>query len=180
MRISYSTGASGATGGGAGQIVPPQTISVTPGETLTITVGAGGAGGSAGASGGAGGVSKITRSNGSVLLTTAGGLSGGNANGTTVGSAGHVTNGLNDTQISIAGYSSANGSAASTTAGGAGGRTTIAGAQNHCTAGGGGAANTAGGAASGYGGCAGGGGGSGASGGNGAVGYVKIVPISNE
>ena len=185
MRITYvNITTNGATGGGGGQIVvgtipvgTGEANSVNPGEELKVIVGAGGAGGASGSAGSAGGVTKITRKNGTVLLSTAGGSTGGNPDGTTVGQAGHITNGLNSTQITKSGYSSTAGSAANGQSGGAGGRTVLNNVENHCSPGGGGSENTAGGNAIGVGGCGGGGGGgggSGAAGGSGSIGYALI------
>ena len=74
-------GAGGETGrddgvqGGAGGALCYGTIPVTPGESLTITVGAGGNGGSSGGNGTAGGTTTISR--GATNLITAGGGSRG-------------------------------------------------------------------------------------------------------
>lgn len=194
MRIFYyDTGTTGGSGGGSGHIVPMQKISVNSGEVLTITVGKGGNGGIAGhydssgnaydSSSGEGAsadmVSKITRANGSVLITSASNISsagatGGNPNGTTVGAKGYITNGLNNSQITVSGYSNTNGEAANSTNGGNGGSTTLNNVSMHCSPGTGGTSGSAGSAATGYGGCGGGGGGAGAAGGAGAPGYVKI------
>ena len=194
MRIYYiDTGTTGGTGGGAGQIVPEQTIAVTPGDILTIQVGAGGAGGKAGyyeedatlvdSGNGEGAnseiVSKITNSEGIILLTTAtsvssAGATGGNPNGSTVGKAGYITNGRNLSKVAVAGYSNTDGETADTTTGGLGGKTTLEDTEAHCSAGAGGTSGNAGADATGYGGCGGGGGGAGADGGAGAGGYVMI------
>lgn len=64
-------GASGGAGGGLSY----GTFAVTPGETLTITVGTGGNGGGAGNNGGAGGTSSISR--GATVLLQGGGGQGG-------------------------------------------------------------------------------------------------------
>jgi hypothetical protein len=74
-------GAGGETGrddgvqGGAGGALCYGTIPVTPGESLTITVGAGGNGGDSGGDGGTGGTTTISR--GATNLITAGGGSRG-------------------------------------------------------------------------------------------------------
>ena len=75
------TSNSSGGGGGGGALSWTNNISVTPGETLTVEVGAGGVGGdSTGSAGGDGGDTIISRS-GTVLLS-AGGGSGGLANAT--------------------------------------------------------------------------------------------------
>jgi len=182
MRVIWDQKSPGA-GGGAGQIVPEQIISVTPGDNLSVVVGAGGAGGALKANGiGANEsiVSKILTSDGITLITTATnptsmGATGGNYNGTTVGSAGFITNGLANTQITMEGYSNTNGSKASGDNGGAGGKTVLAGKEVHCSPGAGGVGIGATGSnATGFGGCGGGGAGAGGKGGAGAPGYVKI------
>lgn len=177
MRINYSVGTKGGTGGGTGQIVPQQKISVTPGDTLTITVGAGGAGGAKNQAGKNGGLSKITDSSGKVLITTLGASAiGGNYDGTTVGTKGAITNGKNSNAITMDGFSGADGKAANGYAGGAGGQIILFGDELSCTPGGGGPNGNNGGDAqnSGGGGCGGGGGAAGKSGGKGSDGYVMI------
>lgn len=63
-------------GGGGGALAYANSISTTPGETLTITVGTGGSGGgTGGGNGGAGGNSSVSR--GATVLCSAGGGSGG-------------------------------------------------------------------------------------------------------
>lgn len=62
-------------GGGAGGLSYDNTISVTPGETLTVAVGSGGAGGAQQASGGNGGVSSVSRG-GTALISATGGTGG--------------------------------------------------------------------------------------------------------
>ncbi|MBQ7287738.1 MAG: hypothetical protein IJW73_08270, partial [Candidatus Gastranaerophilales bacterium] len=125
-------------------------------------------------------VSKITDGSGLILIATAtnvsaAGATGGNSDGTTVGTKGYITSGRNTTQITMEGFSNTNGNTADTTTGGNGGTTTIEGAEMHCSPGAGGTSGNAGGDATGYGGCGGGGGGAGAKGGKGAGGYVKIT-----
>jgi hypothetical protein len=72
---SNSTNYYGGLGGGAGQSVIKKLISVTPGHTLSITIGAGGAGGAAGTNyGSSGGNTTIVDSTTSTTLLT---LSGG-------------------------------------------------------------------------------------------------------
>lgn len=81
----------GVTGGGGGGLAYG-TITVTPGETLTITVGTGGTAGGAGGNGGAGGATTLARG-ATVLLSGGGGLGGQNrstatrAGGTSTGTA---------------------------------------------------------------------------------------------
>lgn len=75
--------AAGSAGGGGGN-AKDGVYSVTPGEVLTIVVGAGGAGGSGGASptnGATGGTSYIQRSNGTTLCSASGGGGGFAGNG---------------------------------------------------------------------------------------------------
>lgn len=62
----------GAANGGSGGYYQNQTISVTPGETLTITIGAGGAGGTSGGDGGTGGTTSIYRGASSLYIATGG------------------------------------------------------------------------------------------------------------
>ena len=69
-----STGAGGG-GGGAGQSAVDQLLTVSPGETLTITIGAGGKGALA-ASGSAGGTTSVVGSVSGTLITLTGGLGG--------------------------------------------------------------------------------------------------------
>ena len=181
MKIMYKAQNKGGSGGAAGAVVPKQKISAS--GNLTIVVGAGGSGGTAGSgynsagifshstNGSRGGQSMIKNSSGAILLqtSTAGG-GGGIAAGSAVGAA-RISNGKNDTAISMSGFSTAGSSASPSTTGTAGGRTTIDGA-NYCSAGSG--SSGTGGSATSYGGCGGGGGGSGYNGGKGAPGYVKI------
>jgi len=185
MQITYNEIGSG-TGGGAGQIVPEQLVDVIPGETLSIIVGKGGAGGILNQNGqGANSeiISKIVTSDGKTLITTASnitgmGASGGSFDGTTVGIAGYVNNGLTSDKITIEGYSNTNGGAISNFKGGDGGKTILAGIETQCSPGAGGSTEGVnGGDAIGYGGCGGGGAGAGGIGGNGADGYVKITLI---
>lgn len=80
--VDYLIGAGGGGGGatsgtkiggngGMGQIRYNKTLSVVPGQVITITIGAGGLGGAAGKAGGAGGASSI-----GALLTANGGALG--------------------------------------------------------------------------------------------------------
>jgi hypothetical protein len=62
-------------GGGGGGALAYRTFSVTPGESLTVTVGAGGNGGTGGNDGTAGGTTSISRG-GTVLVSAAGGGGG--------------------------------------------------------------------------------------------------------
>lgn len=88
------TAATGGSGGGGGYVT--STITVTPGETLTIYVGGGGTGGShsagggtnlAGGGGGGGGYTSVYRG-GTPLLVAPGGGGGGGARNLTAGGAG--------------------------------------------------------------------------------------------
>jgi hypothetical protein len=86
---STSGGAGSGGGGGAGQSVIKKTISVTPGSTITVTIGAGGSAGSGGAanggSGGNGGnggnTTLVTGSTTLLSLTAGSGGSGGSGGG---------------------------------------------------------------------------------------------------
>ena len=90
-----NAGSGGGGGGGGGQPVIKTPVSVSPGDSISITIGAGGAGGAAGdtagtsgSSGGNGGNSVITNSTTSTtLLTLTGGGGGGGAVGQTSTSA---------------------------------------------------------------------------------------------
>lgn len=75
----------GSSGGGGGGLGWGNEIAVTPGETLSITVGAGGNAGTSSANGQAGGTSTISRG-GTVLLSAGGG--GGGISNTTNGAGG--------------------------------------------------------------------------------------------
>ena len=70
-----NSGNIGPQGGSGGGLSYQNDIAVTPGETLTIVVGAAGNGGNIGASGGNGGDSEIRRSS-TVLLEARGGVGG--------------------------------------------------------------------------------------------------------
>lgn len=103
---------SGGSGGGGGDLRYYNNLSVTPGESLTITVGAGG---TAGSSGTAGGFSRVARG-GTTLLEAAGGGGGtvdgsGAKNGTSSTIAGSIGGGDGGTSPNTA----------STTCGGGGG-----------------------------------------------------------
>jgi hypothetical protein len=85
------TGGGSGGGGGAGEYVPPLALTVSPGETLTITVGTGGNGGSAGTSGGtlsangsAGSLTSIVGSVSGTLLSVNGGSGGGRGHNSTL------------------------------------------------------------------------------------------------
>jgi N-acetylneuraminic acid mutarotase len=106
----------GGTGGGGGYV--QSTISVTPGETLTIYVGGGGIGGThnalgskAGGGGGGGGYTSVYRG-GTPLLIAAGGGGGGGSRDATAGGAGGGgggTTGVNGTDIATNNASGGNG-----------------------------------------------------------------------
>jgi hypothetical protein len=134
-------------GGGGGGGLAYGTISVTPGETLTITVGTGGNGGVADGNGGAGGTSTIVRS--ATTLLSGGGGTGGifRNNGNSTGGASGGTDRIGGGSGGAGGTQSANGGA--TGGGGAGGYSGNGGA--------GGAFNAAGSASTGAGGGGGGG-----------------------
>ena len=77
-------------GGGGGALAYQTTIAVTPGETLSVTVGTGGVGGAPNVAGSAGGNSNISR--GATTLIRANGGSGGSV-GATGGAGGTVVTG---------------------------------------------------------------------------------------
>jgi len=90
---STSGGAGSGGGGGAGQFVIKQAISVTPGSTITITIGSGGSGGSGGApnggsggNGGNGGNTTLVTGSTTLLSLSAG--AGGGGGGSAGGAAG--------------------------------------------------------------------------------------------
>jgi hypothetical protein len=87
----------GGGGGGSGSACVNVPIWVTPGETLSITIGADGSGGSPGTAGGNGGSTIITGSVSGTLLTLQGGnggaSSGGNGSGGNGGGIGGGTGG---------------------------------------------------------------------------------------
>lgn len=67
---------SGAGGGGAGQSAIRNKLTVVPGETLTITIGAAGIAGATNTTGGTGGITSIVGSISGTLLTLTGGAGG--------------------------------------------------------------------------------------------------------
>jgi len=75
----------GSAGGGGGGLSWIEILEVTPGETLEITVGAGGAAGTTSANAGDGGASSITRASDSTVLLEATGGGGGQSNVTSGG-----------------------------------------------------------------------------------------------
>lgn len=93
---SGNVGGGGGGGGGAGQSTIKQPISVTPGDSLSITIGAAGVGGAGGANTGASGANGTTGGNtvltdstsATTLLTLAGGGGGGGGAGQTSTTAG--------------------------------------------------------------------------------------------
>ena len=183
-----NAGSGGGAGGGGGQPVIKTPVSVSPGDSISITIGAGGAGGAAGdsagtsgSSGGNGGNSVITNSTTSTtLLTLTGGGGGGGGAGQTSTSAaapagtagGNPGTGYpTGTQGSDGNYTGNGGTGASGPFGGGGGSGRAA---NNNT-------GYPGANAYGYGGGGGGGGGdygsvaeSGGNGGNGAPGFIVI------
>lgn len=123
---TYNTSIGSAGGGGGGGRLQYQMLLVTPGETLTLTVGGAGAGGVypgvsvAGVAGGDGGATTIQR--GSVILMNAAGGSGGG--GGVVGGAGGIGGpSFSATAASI--YAASGGAGGATNVGGAAGMTTI-------------------------------------------------------
>jgi hypothetical protein len=147
-------GGGGGSGGDGGRGEPNQgggggglaygTFAVTPGETLTITVGAGGTSPSGG-SGGAGGASSIARS-ATVLLSGGGGAGGVErtintaAGGTSTGTerAGGGIGGAGGTGTAASGGTGGGGAGGYSAAGGAGGAITAAGVASTGGGGGGG------------------------------------------
>ena len=94
---------SSAAGGGGGALSYSNSISVTPGETLTVVVGVGGANGTtSGTAGGAGGDSYIRRSSTDLLLAKGGSGGGGNTGASTGGggAGGASGSGVGDTKNS--------------------------------------------------------------------------------
>ncbi|HET8709353.1 MAG TPA: hypothetical protein VFL85_03670, partial [Candidatus Saccharimonadales bacterium] len=128
-------GTAGGTGGGAGYI--KSTITVTPGETLNLYVGAGGKGGATnpnggGGGGGGGGYSSVSR--GSTTLTLAaggGGGGGGDSNASNAGAAGGAGGGASGVAGGASGSNNGGGAGTQTGggSGGTGGNTGTAGAQ---------------------------------------------------
>jgi hypothetical protein len=137
---------SGGTGGAAGQWVIKQHISVTPGSTITVTIGAGGAGSTGNCNYGG----NTTLVSGSTTLLSLSGGGGGGYDGSVSSGYPRGSNGYTNTSSSI--YISAPG--ASSPFGGGGG--------------------AGGGAAYGYGGGGGGSAGGGTNGGSGAPGIIII------
>ena len=189
LRITYITSDTGGTGGGAGAIVPMQTVDlttndyITSGETLKIHVGAGGAGGvganiaddgtitTSGGAGSQGEETYISNNSNVKILATKGMQTGSTA--------GYITNGKNTTQITAENFSTSDGSANNGKAGGNGGTIII---NSEEFTGGAGATTTANGASASTGnyGAGGGGGYSLYSGGKGADGYAKIKFMTAE
>ena len=96
-----SVGGGGGGGGGAGQPAIKQPITVTPGDSLSVVIGAGGAGGPGGANTGAAGANGSGAGNTTVtntttattLLTLTGGSGGGGGGGQTSTTAGVTAGG---------------------------------------------------------------------------------------
>ncbi len=125
------------SGGGSGAYCAKSNITVTPGQVITLAVGAGGtAGASGGGAGGAGGATTI-------LGMTAGGGNGGGGNNGTPGAGGTATGGTTNTNGTAGGQgNTANGNGAGSPNGGAGGAgsTDNAGSNGLAPGGGGGGA----------------------------------------
>ena len=143
------TGRNEGVTGGAGGGLAYGTFAVTPGEVLTVTVGAGGTAGPAGGNGGTGGSSSIARG-ATVLLSGGGG--GGGQNRSTATVTGGASTGTARTAGGAGGNSGGNstdtgsgggGAGGYSAAGGAGG-TTGAGASSTGGGGGGGGATNSG------------------------------------
>lgn len=132
----------GGTGGGGGYA--KAVIDVTPGENLTIRVGAGGAKATANQRGGSGGeASKVTRSS-TILLEAGGGGGGGGRRGNTSGTEGDAGAGGGTTgQQGRAGSSGPPGLGGTQVAGGTGGNGTGDGATGASQGGGDGASTGA-------------------------------------
>lgn len=169
---SSGNGGGSGGGGGAGEYVPPLALTVTPGETLTITVGAGGSGGTAGTSGGtlatngsAGTQTMIVGSVSGTLLVANGGSGGGR---------GH--NSFSDPVNGAAGTAGAGGTGSSTTGhlNGSTGTAGVAGSKGNDRLGGAGGSGPAPGNAGGRGGTGNGNNSNGTAGDSGANGYVII------
>jgi hypothetical protein len=99
-------------GGGGGAYAKKNSVAVTPGETLRVTVGPGGAGGAVAGVGSAGVASKVVRLSDMSELCKAASGSGGGTTGGTVGAGGTTAASTGDVKTA--------GTAASTTSGGAG------------------------------------------------------------
>ena len=113
-------GGYGAAGGGGG--FAQATITVTPGESLTVYVGGGGGGGTYityGQGGGGGGYSAVTRSSTYLIQAGGGGGGGGATSGAAPGGAGGGSSGIAGTN-NYSGYGNGGGGGTSS-AGGAGG-----------------------------------------------------------
>ena len=98
-------------GGGGGGALAYATFAVTPGETLTVNVGAGGTAGGAGGNGGTGGTSSVQR--GGSNLVAAGGGGGGNS----FDGAGNANGGAGGTVITGTGFPGGAGGSNTETAG---------------------------------------------------------------
>lgn len=86
----------GGSGGGAGQSVIKIPVTVTPGQTINVTIGAGGAGGTAGSSGGSNGGPGVNGGNtvfGSLLTLLGGGGGSAGQTGASNGAGGIGTTG---------------------------------------------------------------------------------------
>ncbi len=125
---SAGSNASSDGGGGGGSAYAQSTLSVTPGETLTVYVGGGGGGGVAnvtgnsGGGGGGGGYSRIARGSSNLLIAAGGGGGGGGDNSSaTLGGVGG--GGGNTTSGSTGGASGGaqGGGGGTSSAGGSGG-----------------------------------------------------------
>jgi hypothetical protein len=112
----------GGGGGGGGGLRYVTNLTVTPGETLTVVVGAGGTGGNLSFNGAAGGDSAISRS-GNVLIFAGGGAGGGYAGiiGNSAGVGGTGGNGSIVTGNIGGGNGGTGGSQSLNTGGGGGG-----------------------------------------------------------
>jgi hypothetical protein len=119
-------GRSSGGGDGAGGGFAQTTISVTPGETLNVTVGGGGGGGggssNAGEGGGGGGYSRLARSSTSLLIASGGGGGGGGGyNSGQAGADGGPGGGSSGTNGSNASSNGGNGGTQSSGGSGGGG-----------------------------------------------------------
>ncbi len=133
----YSGSGSGGAGGGGG--FAQDTVTVTGGSTLTVTVGSGGNVNSAASNGGNGGGFSSVQQSGTYVIQAGGGGGGGGANGTVSGGAGGAGGGSSGVTGSNALTGGHGGAQGTTSAGGTGGATGsggVAGATGAANAGG--------------------------------------------
>jgi hypothetical protein len=128
--MTYSGGPGGGGGGGG---YGKDAISVTPGSSLTVTIGAGGTAGGIGSAGSGGGTTSVSDISGVLISATGGngGAAGGNSSSGGNGSAGNGGNpGTSTASLSINGVQGGGGpNTAVTASGGSGG---VGGAYGSC------------------------------------------------